>query len=73
MGGNPVVVTRSFDKASAEEMKQTVLDMMGPEYGIGHVFTLDQLGFDDWPINETGKVMKLRLQEKAIELLSGNK
>lgn len=47
----------------------TVIDMMGPDYAVGHVFTLDELGLSEWPINETGKIMKVRLKEAVLSVL----
>jgi len=63
------VVIQSFDHASEEQMKQTVVEVMSPDFAVGHVLSLDQLGFDTWPINETGKIMKIRLKDAALQYL----
>ena len=61
------MVIQSFDHASEEQMKQTVVEVMSPDSAVGHVLSLEQLGFDNWPINETGKVIKIRLKDAALQ------
>lgn len=49
-----------------EQIEQRVLDLFGKDYALGGVATLQQLGLDDFPLNSTGKIMKLTL-EAAVE------
>lgn len=70
LGESPIAIVQSLQSASKDKLKQSVLDTMGSDYAIGHVFTLDELGMSTWPVNETGKIMKITLQQAVIRALS---
>lgn len=57
------------DNVSKDGLKQLVLDHLGPDYALGKVFTLKELGMQEFPINVTGKIMKIELRKAVMELL----
>lgn len=52
---------------SRDEIEQHLHDVFGKDYALGGVATLQQLGLDTFPLNATGKVMKITLQAKLRE------
>ena len=70
LGENPIAVVRSTDGSDERTLKKVVVDTMGPDFALGHVLTLEKLGFSDWPVNETGKVIKTKLKDAAIGFLA---
>ena len=52
-----------------DSLKQAVVDGLGPDYALASIITLDQLSMVDFPINATGKIMKIHLKESAIRYL----
>jgi hypothetical protein len=47
-----------------------VVEHLGPDYPISKVFTLQELGMQKFPVNVTGKVMKIELRKAVEDLLS---
>lgn len=73
-GEVPWAIVRDISGESGEaDMQKCIVDSFGQEYCLEGVLSLKQLGFDDFPINATGKVSKLDLQNAAIKFLSGQK
>lgn len=70
-GEVPWAVTKELSGTTSDAgMQRCVLDNFGHEYALEGVISLKQLGFEDFPINATGKVSKLDLQNAAIKFLS---
>jgi len=45
------------------QIQQHVLDLFGKDYALAGAVGLQQLGLEDFPLNPTGKVMKIELQK----------
>lgn len=70
LGEEPFAVIESLDKGvDAADLETLIVDMFGKEYALGGVLTLAQLRLSEWPLNATGKVLKLELKEAALVLL----
>lgn len=68
-GEVPVAVVRDFEKVKGKDsVKQIVLDKLGPEYALEDVKALSDLGYSEWPLNATGKVMKVSLKDAVLRL-----
>ena len=68
-GEVPIAVVRDSEQVKDKEsVKQIVLDKLGPEYALEDVKTLSELGYNEWPLNPTGKVPKVELREAALRL-----
>lgn len=53
-----------------QKLQALVVEHLGPDYPIGKVFTLEELGMQEFPVNVTGKVMKIELRQAVEVLLS---
>ena len=53
-----------------EKLQNLALEHLGPDYPISKVFTLHELGMQKFPVNVTGKVMKIELRKAVEDLLS---
>lgn len=58
LGHEPFAVLESFKDKSREQVEKHVLDVFGKDSPLAVACTLQELGFDDWPLNATGKIMK---------------
>ena len=65
---------QSASPSSSDLQSSTLPDLvsssLGRDYKPKVVTTLQELGFEDWPKNETGKIVKRVLAEKMLEWLS---
>jgi 4-coumarate--CoA ligase len=55
------------DPYDHEEVKRIVRDKLEPEYALDSVVTLADLGLTEFPINQTGKVVKFMLRDKFLQ------
>lgn len=62
----PIAVVDSFANASAEEVKQHVRKALGEDYALGGVVCLKQVGFVDFPVNATHKIIRSEVQEAVV-------
>ena len=60
---------KNLDGKTEDQVKEQVLDLFGKDYALGAVVSLKQLGLDDFPINATGKIMKITLQDLIVNRL----
>lgn len=60
------VVAEIPSYTSKESLKHLVVQHLGPDFAVGKVFTLRELGLDGFPVNVTGKIMKIELR-RAVE------
>ncbi|KAF2844834.1 putative amp dependent CoA ligase [Plenodomus tracheiphilus IPT5] len=67
LGAEPMAVIDSFAKTSAEQIKQHVNTALGKDYALRGVVCLKQLGFVDFPVNATHKIIKSELQEAVLK------
>lgn len=57
---------RDLDDKTKGDVHQQVLDMFGRDYALGGVATFAELGMADFPLNATGKAMKLEMVEPVM-------
>ncbi|KAM3422737.1 4-coumarate--CoA ligase-like 2 [Cercospora zeina] len=69
LGQVPFAVVEALHGKTAEEVKMQVVAMFGKDYALEGVVTLQELGLDSWPLNATGKIMKLDLLARVEEFL----
>ena len=62
-----VVRTNTLENHTREEIAREVVARFGEDYAIGGVLTLEELGFTEYPINASGKIVKRELQEAAVD------
>lgn len=53
-----------------ERLQDLAVEHLGPDYPISRVFTLQELGMQRFPVNVTGKVMKIELRKAVEDLMS---
>lgn len=47
----------------ADKIRKGVRDGLGPDYELEDVKSLADLGFETWPLNQTGKVVKREFRD----------
>ena len=75
MGEAPVAIIKSLsDKIQSSDLKsvlhQIVLRELGTSYAVAEVFTLGELGLNDFPLTASGKIIKHELRSYVVEHLS---
>ena len=55
---------------TSQRLQDLVVEHLGPDYPISRVFTLQELNMQGFPVNVTGKVMKIELRKAVEGLLS---
>lgn len=70
-GENPIAILNSLCGNTVQELKNQVVEKLGKAYGIGDIFTLEELGLQGWPLNASGKVMKHVLKEVVADYMKG--
>jgi len=63
LGQEPFAICSDFCGKTENEIKQHVLDLFGKDYALAGAMTLKQLNLDKFPLNATGKVMKIDMLE----------
>lgn len=73
MGETPVAVIKSLSETQSPDLKsvlhQLVLRELGKSYALAEVFTLGELGLDDFPLTASGKILKSELKARVVQLL----
>ena len=64
-----MAVLESLNGRTEEDVKEQVLETFGKDYALEDVVILAQLGMERWPLNATGKIMKLELAPKIAQFL----
>lgn len=64
LGQEPYAVVDNMSGKSKADVKQHVTDMFGPDYAMGDVLALSELGLSEFPLNATGKILKRELLER---------
>jgi len=57
-------------ETTGQRLQDLVVKHLGPDYPISKVFTLQELGMQQSPVNVSGKVMKIELRKAVEDLLS---
>lgn len=70
-GEVPVAVVKDGPLVNKDQIKKLVVEGCGTDYALSEVYTLSELGFDTWPINDNGKVPKKDLRDAVVRSLGG--
>ncbi|TKA59713.1 hypothetical protein B0A55_13136 [Friedmanniomyces simplex] len=73
LGQEPFAVLQDFHGKSEAQVKQGVINLFGNDYRLLGAASLKQLGLNAFPLNATGKVMKVELQRVVEEYLDRQK
>ena len=60
-----VVRDNTLEKHTREGIAAEIDAKFGKDFGIGGVLTLEELGFTQFPVNASGKIIKREVQEAA--------
>ena len=71
-GELPFVVTVDSAPGNLTTIREHILEQMGPEYVPGGVFSLQELGLEDFPKTVSGKVQKSKLAAIITEKMGRN-
>jgi len=71
-GELPFVVTANSAPGNLATIREHILERMGPEYVPGGVFSLQELGLEDFPKTVSGKVQKSKLAAIVTEKKAKN-
>lgn len=64
LGAEPFAIIETLPQGKTKkDLENLVIELFGQEYGLGGVLQLQELGFETWPINESGKIKKPDLQD----------
>jgi 4-coumarate--CoA ligase len=69
LGAEPYAVVDSFENSSAEQVKEHIRAELGKDYALGEVVSLKQLGFKEFPVNATHKIIKSDVQDAVLKYL----
>lgn len=73
LGSTPYAVLTHLSGKSIDQIKDRVVEMMGKDYALEDVVTLEQLGFKAWPLNATDKVNRVELKTSLLQYLATRK
>jgi hypothetical protein len=62
-------VISSYSARTEAEIKDHVEAVLGPDYALGGVVSLKQLGLVGFPVNLTRKIIRSEVQQAVLELL----
>lgn len=69
LGEVPVaIVNDSETVVDRDRIKSFVVERLGKDYALGDVVFLSRLGMKTFPLNPSGKVMKVTLKEALLRL-----
>ncbi|KAK5092222.1 hypothetical protein LTR70_001970 [Exophiala xenobiotica] len=69
LGQEPFAITRDLNGKTNGDVHRQVLDIFGRNYALVGVAMLGELGMADFPLNATGKIMKLEMVEPVMRYL----
>ncbi|KAH8589377.1 putative amp dependent CoA ligase [Bisporella sp. PMI_857] len=69
LGTEPFAVLSSYNGKTEREIKDHVRSVFGNDYALGGLATLKQLGFVEFPLNSTHKIIKSQVQEAVLKHL----
>ena len=73
-GEVPVAVQPgTLTKSDKERIQKIVADGLGTDYALQEVYSLSELGMDDFPFNPMGKLQKYKMREAILRLEKGQK
>ncbi|KAF2133652.1 putative amp dependent CoA ligase [Dothidotthia symphoricarpi CBS 119687] len=69
LGAEPFAIVNSFEYRTKEKIKHYVQTVLGKNYALGDIVTLEQLGLVEFPVNATHKIIKSELQNAVVKHL----
>lgn len=66
LGQVPYAVVESLEGKSKADIERYILESFGPDYKLGGVSALSELGLEQFPLTTTGKILKRELMERVI-------
>lgn len=69
LGHEPIAVLDDMNEKSEDQIRDHVTGLLGPEYALGRVLSLHQIGLSKFPVNTTHKVVRFDVQRAVIEYL----
>lgn len=69
LGAEPFAVLSSYNGKTEAQIKDHVRAVLGRDYALGGLALLKQLGFVDFPLNATHKIIKSEVLTAAIQYL----
>lgn len=66
LGHEPFAVLSTINDKNETDIKEYVCRMLGPDYALGGLSSLKQIGFQEFPVNATHKIIKFEVQ-MAVE------
>lgn len=70
VGHEPFAVLGSYNGKTQEQINEHVRSVFGEDYALGGLASLKELGLLEFPVNQTHKIVKSRVQEDVERLLS---
>ena len=69
LGQEPFAIVGSFAGKSVEDLKQRVIDVFNKDFALAGACEIAELGLAEFPLNATGKIQKLELQQALAKYL----
>jgi len=69
LGAEPLAVLGSYNGKTEAQIKDHVRAVLGRDYALGGLALLKQLGFVEFPLNATHKIIKSEVQTAAVKHL----
>ncbi|CAI6332009.1 unnamed protein product [Periconia digitata] len=69
LGAEPFAVVSRFSTASAKQIKDHTRSILGRDYALGGVASLQELGLLEFPVNATHKIIKPVVQQAVVRHL----
>jgi 4-coumarate--CoA ligase len=70
VGHEPFAVLGSYNGKTQEQVKEHVRSVFGKDYALGGLASLKELGLLEFPVNQTHKIVKSKVQEDVERHLS---
>ena len=69
LGHEPFAVLSNLNEKEGDDIKDHVWRVFGEDYTLRGLSSLKQIGFHEFPVNATHKIMKFEVQEAVIKHL----
>lgn len=69
LGNQPFAVVNNLNGRLSDQINTEVKWLLGEDYGLAGVVTLEQIGLDAFPVNATHKIVKFEVQKAVLRFL----
>ncbi|KAI4598811.1 putative NRPS-like protein biosynthetic cluster [Pestalotiopsis sp. 9143b] len=69
LGTQPFAVVNNLNGRLSDQINTEVKWLLGEDYGLAGVVTLEQIGLDAFPVNATHKIVKFEVQKAVLRFL----